>query len=83
MATTLLTIVLFGLIGYFIARFSKWGTSNRTKIILIILLVLAAIAHGLGFSGIDGFHMFHNDMLQGIFGGFLIGRMGGKTLPAA
>ena len=80
MSTEIITIPLFGLIGYFIGNMKISSNSNRFNILLVILLVIAANIHGIGFSGIGDFHMNHNDMLQGLIGGILVRRMSLKTV---
>ncbi len=74
MSTELLTIPIFGLIGYFLPQVKKSSAAIRIDIALIILLIIAANAHGLGYSGIGELHIYHNDILQGLIGGILIRR---------
>ena len=80
MSTEIITIPLFGIIGYFIGNLKIFSKSAQFNILLVILLIIAANIHGIGFSGVGDFHMNHNDMLQGLIGGILVRRMSNRSV---
>jgi hypothetical protein len=84
MLIDLITIVIFGLLGYMIAQVPKTGALGRLEVSLVILVILAGNMHGaFGFIGIGDFRMYLSSILQGIMGGILIKRMLRKAAQTA
>jgi hypothetical protein len=75
MLLPVMTILLFGVLGYSFAKSKPARRSTRFDIALVVLLVLAANLHGIGFFGVGDYRMYVNEMLEGFIAGYLIGRM--------
>lgn len=70
----LVSIFIFGLIGYSIGRKQKRGPSYRAEIILAAGLVLSFFVRGV-FLGFGPVRIFVSAILAGVLGGILVGRL--------
>jgi hypothetical protein len=74
MLIDILTVLVFGVLGYFAGASGKPSPSNTLNIVLVVLIVVAANIQG-AYIGIDQVKLMISAIFEGIFGGVLIRRL--------
>ncbi len=74
MVEDLITILVFGVIGYFLGRSDKPASTGWMNVLLVVLLLIAANIHG-AYVGNNQLQVHVSAILEGVFGGLLIRRL--------
>ncbi len=75
MLTDLITILLLGILGYFISTPKMNRNFRLINVSLVVLLVVAAYIHSALLISIFSFRIYLSAALEGIIGGALVRRL--------